>query len=70
MSLYRVQLRSKDLKVGFVLNWIVAATGQKKLLKLLALSFGLVRNSPLLSRIIFGDSDVLAFKEIIDLVSK
>ena len=70
MSLYRVQLRSKDLKVGFVLNWIVGATGQKKLLKLLALSFGLVRNSPLLSRIIFGDSDVLAFKEIIDLVSK
>ena len=70
MSLYRVQLRSKDLKVGFVLNWIVGATGQKKLLKLLALSFGLVRNSSLLSRIIFEDSDVLAFKEIIDLVSK
>ena len=70
MSLYRVQLRSKDLKVGFVLNWIVGATGQKKLLKLLALSFGLVRNSSLLSRIIFEDSDILAFKEINDLVSK
>ena len=41
---------------------------QKKLLNWLAISFGLVRNSPLLLRIIFGDSDFLVFKEIIDLI--
>ena len=32
------------------------------------MSFGLVRNSPLLLRIILGDSDSLVFKEIIDLI--
>ena len=32
------------------------------------MSFGLVRNSPLLLRIILGDSDSLLFKEIIDLI--
>ena len=32
------------------------------------MSFGLVRNSPLLLRIILGDSDFLLFKEIIDLI--
>ena len=32
------------------------------------MSFGLVRNSPLLLRIIFGNSDSLVFKEIIDLI--
>ena len=39
---------------------------QKKLLNWLVMSLGLVRNSPLLSRIILGDS--LVFKEIIDLI--
>ena len=47
----------KDLKVGFILDWIVGATKQKKLLKLWEICFGLVRNSPILLRIIFGDSD-------------
>ena len=32
------------------------------------MSFGLVRNSPLLLRIILGDSYSLVFKEIIDLI--
>ena len=40
----------------------------KKKLNRLAMSFGLVRNSPLLLRIIFGDSDSLVFEEIIDLI--
>ena len=40
---------------------------QKKLLNWLAMSFGLVRYSPLLLMIIFGDSDPLMFEEIIDL---
>ena len=40
----------------------------KKLLNWLAMSFGLVRNSPLFLRIILGDSDSLVFKEIIDLI--
>ena len=38
---------------------------QKKLLNWLAMSFGLVRYSPLLLMIIFGDSDPLMFEEII-----
>ena len=58
----------KDLKFGFILDWIIGATEQKKLLNWLAMSFGLVRNSPLLLRIILGDSDSLLFKEIIDLI--
>ena len=37
----------------------------KKLLKLLEMSFGLVRNLPLLLRIVFRDSDSLAFKELL-----
>ena len=56
------------MKFGFILDWIVGATDQKKLLNWLAMSFGLVRNSPLLLRIIFGNSDSLVFKEIIDLI--
>ena len=40
----------------------------KKLLKLLAMSIRLVRNSPLLLTVVFGDSDSLVFREIIDLV--
>lgn len=40
----------------------------KKILKLLGMSFGLVSNSPLLLAINFGDSDSLAFKEVIDLI--
>ena len=32
------------------------------------MSFGLVRNSPLLLGIILGNSDSLVFKEIIDLI--
>ena len=32
------------------------------------MSFGLVRNSPLLLRIILEDSDSLLFKEVIDLI--
>ena len=58
----------KDLKFGLILNWIVSAMKQKKWLNWLAISFGLVRNSPLLLRITFGDSDFLVFKEIIDLI--
>ena len=54
-----VKYWSKDLKFGFILEWIVGATEQKKLLHWLAISFGLVRNSPLLLRIILGDSDSL-----------
>ena len=59
---------SKDLKFGFTLYSIVGATEQKKLLNWLVMSVGLVRNSPLLLRIILGDSDSLVFKEIIDLI--
>ena len=51
-----------------MLDWIVGATKQKKLLISLAMSFGLVKNSPLLLRIILGGSDSLMFKEIIDLI--
>ena len=54
----------KRYKIGFLLDWIVGATEQKKLLNWLAMSIGLVRNSPLLLRIILGDSDSLGFKEI------
>ena len=60
-----VKYLSKDLKFGFILDWIVGATEQKKLLNWLAMSFGLVRNSPLLLRIILGDSDSLLFKELL-----
>ena len=59
---------SEDLKFGFILDWIVGATVQKRLLEWLAMSFGLVKNSPLFLRIILGDSDSLVFKEIIDLI--
>ena len=59
---------SKDLKFGFILDWIVDATEQKMLLSWLVMSIGLVRNSPLLLRKILGDSDSLVFKEIIDLI--
>ena len=55
-------------KFGFILDWIVGATEQKKLLNCSAMSFVLVRNSPLLLRIILGDSDSLVFKEITDLI--
>ena len=41
---------------------------QKNLLNWFAISFGLVRNSPLLLRIILGDADSLVFKEIINLI--
>ena len=57
----------KDLKFAFIFDWIVGAT-EKKSLNWLALSFGLVRNSPLLLWIILGDSDSLVFKEINDLI--
>ena len=40
----------------------------KKLLKLLAMSIGLVINSTLLLTIVFGDSDSLILSEIIDLI--
>ena len=50
---------------GLTVDWIFGATEQKKLLKLLAMSIGLVRNSPLLLTIVFGDSDSLVFREII-----
>ena len=63
-----VKYWSKDLKFGLILNWIVGATEKKPWLNWLAMSFGLVRNSPLLLRIILGDSDFLVFKEIIDLI--
>ena len=33
---------SKDLKFGYILDWIVDATEQKKFLNWLAMSFGLV----------------------------
>ena len=56
------------MKFAFILDWIVGATEQKKLLNWLAMSFGFVKNSPLLLRIILGDSDSLVFKEIIDLI--
>ena len=46
---------SKDLKFGFKLDWIEGATEQKMLLNWLAMSFGLVRNSPLLLRITLAD---------------
>ena len=70
MIFYRVQLKNdqKILKFGFILDWIVDATEQKMLLSWLVMSFGLVRNSPLLLRRILGDSDSLVFKEIIDLI--
>ena len=42
--------------------------GTKKLLKWLAMSFGFVRYSSLLSRIIFRDSDFLVVKKIIDFI--
>ena len=47
MILYRVQLNAdqKDLKFGFILDWMVGATEQKKLLNCLVMSFGSVRNS-------------------------
>ena len=41
---------------------------EEKLLNWLAMSFGLVSNSPLLLRIILGDYDSIVFKEIIDLI--
>ena len=63
-----VKYWSKDLKFGFILDWVVGATEQRKLLNWLAMPSGLVRNSPLLLRIILGDSDSLVFKEIIDLI--
>ena len=63
-----VKYWSNYLKFGFILDWIVGATEQKKLLNWLAMSFGLVRNSHLFLRIILGDSDSLVFKEIIDLI--
>ena len=57
----------KGLKFGFILDWIVGAMEQKKLLNSLAMTFGLVRNSPLLLRI-FADSDSVVFKEVIDVI--
>ena len=42
--------------------------GREKLSKWLAMSFGLVRYSSLLSRIIFRDSDFLVVKKIIDFI--
>ena len=58
---------SKDLKFGYILDWIVDATEQKKFLNWLAMSFGLVF-TPLLLRVILADSDFLVFREIIDLI--
>ena len=58
------------MKFDFILDWIVGAMEQKKLLNWLAMSFGLVRNSPLLLIIISGDSDSSVFKGIIDLNQK
>ena len=54
-----VKYWSKVLKFGFILDWIVGVTEQKKLLNCFAMSFGLVTNWPLLLRIILGDSDSL-----------
>ena len=58
----------KRFKIWVLLDWIVGATEQKKLLNWLAMSFALLRNSPLLLRTILGDSGSLVFKEIIDLI--
>ena len=55
----------KRFKIWVLLDWIVGATEQKKLLNWLAMSFALLRNSPLLLRTILGDSGSLVFKEII-----
>ena len=41
---------------------------QKNVLNWLAVSFGLVRNLPLLLIITLGDTDSLVFKKIIDLI--
>ena len=54
-------------KIWFYIRLDSSCNGtKKKLLNWLAMSFGLARNSPLVLRIIFGDSDSLLFKEIID----
>ena len=50
-----------------MLDWMFDATEQKTLSQLLEMSIGLVRNSPVLLTILFGDSDSLVFREIIDL---
>ena len=63
-----VKYWSKHLKFGFILDWTAVTTEHKKLLNWLAISFELVRTSPLLLRITLGDSDSLVFKEIIDLI--
>lgn len=61
---------SQGLKVGFILDRMVSAQQNKKKKKLnsLEMSFGLVKNSPLFTHIIFGDSGSLVFQEIIDLI--
>ena len=46
----------------------MGAAEQKKLLNWLAMSFGLVRNSPILLGIILGDSDSRVYKEIVDVI--
>ena len=56
------------MRFVFILDWIVGAMEQKMLLNWLAMPFGLVMNSPLLLRIILGDSDSLVSKEIIYLI--
>ena len=46
----------------------MGAAEQKKLLNWLAMSFGLVRNSPILLGIILGDPDSRVYKEIVDVI--
>ena len=61
---------SQGLKVDFTLDRMVSAQQNKikKYLNCLEMSFELVKNSPLFTHIIFGDSGSLVFQEIIDLV--
>ena len=60
---------SQGLKVDFTLDRMVSAQqNKKKYLNSLEMSFELVKNSPLFTHIIFGDSGSLVFQEIIDLV--
>ena len=59
-SLSSVKYWWKDINVGFTLDWIASATKQTKIIK--TVGFRQVKKSPLLLRIIFGDSDFLLFK--------
>ena len=47
----------KASEVCLIVDWMFGTTNQKKLLKLLVMSVGLVSNLALLLTIVFGDSD-------------